>query len=87
MSVLKLMPSALLLTATGVQAAQAPRAANRSTRRPASSATTGVNKAPKFGERSTWAPLIKEGQHVLTAHAWVGVRGMPPNSGRPDLPR
>lgn len=46
---------------------------------------TGVEKAPRFGDRKAWAPLIKEGQHVLTAHAWVGVRGMPPRGGRPDL--
>lgn len=45
----------------------------------------GVNKAPKFGDRKAWGPLIKEGQHVLTAHAWVGVRGMPARGGRPDL--
>ena len=32
-----------------------------------------------------WAPLIKEGQAVLTAHAWVGVRGMPARGGNPTL--
>ena len=46
---------------------------------------TGVEKAPKLGDRKTWAPLIKEGQHVLTAHGWVGVRAMPPKGGKPDL--
>lgn len=45
----------------------------------------GVDKAPKFGDRKAWAPLIKEGQAVLTSHAWVGIRGMPPKGGRPDL--
>ncbi len=45
----------------------------------------GVAKAPKFGDRQAWAPLIKEGQPVLTARAWVGVRGMPPRGGEPDL--
>jgi hypothetical protein len=29
--------------------------------------------------------LIKEGQAVLTAHGYVGVRGMPPKGGKPDL--
>src|SRR5690606_27939461 len=43
---------------------------------------TGVANAPKLGDRNDWAPLIAEGQHVLTAHAWVGVRGMPPRGGR-----
>ena len=46
---------------------------------------TGVANAPKFGDRAAWAPLIKEGQAVLTAHAWVGVRAMPAKGGRPDL--
>ena len=34
---------------------------------------------------SAWAPLIEEGQHILTAHAWVGVRAMPAQGGAPDL--
>lgn len=46
---------------------------------------TGVANAPKFGDKAAWAPLIKEGQYVLTAHGWVGVRGMPPKGGRADL--
>jgi cytochrome c5 len=46
---------------------------------------TGQAGAPKFGDGKKWAPLIKEGQHVLTAHAWVGVRGMPAKGGRSDL--
>lgn len=46
---------------------------------------TGIANAPKFGDKAVWKPLIAEGQHVLTAHAWVGVRGMPPQGGRADL--
>ena len=46
---------------------------------------SGVADAPQFGDRKKWKPLIAEGQHVLTAHAWVGVRGMPPKGGRADL--
>jgi cytochrome c5 len=42
---------------------------------------TGVAQAPGFGDREAWRPLIEEGQDVLTAHAWVGVRGMPPRGG------
>lgn len=45
----------------------------------------GVANAPKFGDRKAWAPLIKEGQPTLTAHAWVGLRAMPPKGGRQDL--
>ena len=46
---------------------------------------TGVAGAPKFGDRKMWAPLIKEGQSKLTADAWIGVRGMPAQGGKPDL--
>lgn len=46
---------------------------------------TGVAHAPKFGSKEAWAELIAEGQHVLTAHAWVGVRAMPAKGGKPDL--
>ncbi|MDH4149988.1 MAG: c-type cytochrome [Betaproteobacteria bacterium] len=45
----------------------------------------GVANAPKFGDKKAWTPLIAEGQHVLTAHAWVGVRAMPPKGGNPNL--
>ncbi len=46
---------------------------------------SGVDKAPKIGDREQWAPLIAEGQVILTAHGYVGVRGMPPKGGKPDL--
>lgn len=46
---------------------------------------TGVAHAPKFGNKADWAPLIEEGQGVLTAHAWVGVRAMPAKGGKPEL--
>jgi cytochrome c5 len=46
---------------------------------------TGVAHAPKLGDKAAWAPLIAEGQHVLTAHAWVGVRAMPARGGSADI--
>ena len=46
---------------------------------------TGLDKAPKFGDRKMWAPLIKEGQAKLTADGWVGERGMPAKGGRAEL--
>lgn len=46
---------------------------------------TGVAHAPKLGDRGAWAPLIAEGQHVLTGHAWVGVRAMPARGGSADV--
>lgn len=45
----------------------------------------GLANAPKVGDKQAWGKLIAEGQHVLTAHAWVGVRAMPARGGRNDL--
>lgn len=45
----------------------------------------GVAHAPKFKDKEAWAPLIAEGQDILTAHAWVGVRAMPAQGGSPEL--
>lgn len=47
--------------------------------------TAGVAGAPKLGDRKAWTPLIAEGQAILTAHGYVGVRGMPAKGGKPDL--
>jgi cytochrome c5 len=47
--------------------------------------SSGVLNAPKFGDKTKWAPLIAEGQVILTAHAYVGVRSMPPKGGNPNL--
>src|SRR5512134_2039196 len=46
---------------------------------------TGVQNAPRFPDRAAWAPLLKEGKHILTAHGWVGQRGMAPRGGRADI--
>ena len=46
---------------------------------------SGVANAPKVGDKNVWKPLIEEGQVILTAHGYVGVRAMPPKGGRPDL--
>ena len=45
----------------------------------------GVLNAPKFGDKAKGAPLIAEGQVTLTAHAYFGVRAMPPKGGNPNL--
>ncbi|WP_404300982.1 c-type cytochrome [Alicycliphilus denitrificans] len=42
---------------------------------------TGVAQAPKRGDAQAWKPLIAEGQHVLSAHAFIGVRAMPARGG------
>lgn len=45
----------------------------------------GEVKAPKLGDKKAWKSLIAEGQVVLTAHGYVGVRAMPPKGGKDDL--
>jgi len=45
----------------------------------------GVAGAPKVGDSKKWAPLIAEGQVILTAHGYVGIRAMPAKGGKPDL--
>ncbi len=45
----------------------------------------GLANAPRPGDRAVWGKLMAEGQAVLTAHGWVGVRAMPPKGGRNDL--
>lgn len=45
----------------------------------------GLAGAPRVGDRRAWGKLIAEGQAVVTAHGWVGVRAMPPKGGRNDL--
>ena len=46
---------------------------------------TKFDKAPQLGDRKAWGPLIREGQPMVTGHAWVGVRNMPPRGGNNDL--
>ena len=45
----------------------------------------GVADSPKVGDTKKWAPLIAEGQVILTAHGYVGIRAMPAKGGKPDL--
>lgn len=46
---------------------------------------TGVNGAPKIGDRKAWAELTSHGLTSLTGVALKGVRKMPPHGGNPDL--
>ena len=47
--------------------------------------TPGVANAPKLGEQNAWKKLIDEGQIIITAHGYVGVRAMPPKGGKEEL--
>jgi cytochrome c5 len=46
---------------------------------------TGLNKAPKFGDRRDWARFLKSGQKSLVQVALKGQGAMPPRGGSPDL--
>ena len=46
---------------------------------------TGLLQAPKLGDVRAWKPLIDEGQDVLSAHAFIGVRAMPAQGGDSKL--
>jgi len=46
---------------------------------------TGVNGAPKIGDRKAWAQLTSQGLTSLTGVVLKGVRRMPPHGGNPDL--
>ncbi len=47
--------------------------------------STKFDKAPQLRDRKAWAPLLAQNQAAVTAHAWVGVRNMPPRGGKSDL--
>ncbi len=47
--------------------------------------SSGVANAPKLGDRDAWKKLISEGQVIITAHGYVGVRAMPAKGGNEDL--
>jgi len=47
--------------------------------------SSGVANAPRLGDQIAWGKLIGEGQVIITAHGYVGVRAMPPRGGKEDL--
>ena len=47
--------------------------------------SAGIANAPKTGDENTWKKLIGEGQVIITAHGYVGVRAMPPRGGKESL--
>ena len=46
---------------------------------------TGINEAPKFGDRAAWAELIEEGYGMLTYESIKGEGMMPPRGGNPGV--
>ena len=46
---------------------------------------TGVAGAPKLGDKSAWAPRLKQGVDTLVQAALKGKNAMPPKGGNPSL--
>jgi cytochrome c5 len=46
---------------------------------------TGLNGAPKIGDKLAWQPRIEQGKETLYDHAINGIRNMPPKGGFPSL--
>ena len=46
---------------------------------------SGLAGAPKTGDKTVWAKLLKAGKEQLTKTAISGIRGMPPRGGNPEL--
>lgn len=46
---------------------------------------TGINGAPKIGNKIAWTPRIAQGREILYQHATNGLRGMPPRGGNASL--
>ena len=46
---------------------------------------TGVDGAPKIGDREAWSNRASQGLSSLRQHALDGIRKMPAHGGRPDL--
>jgi cytochrome c5 len=46
---------------------------------------TGVNGAPKIGDKNAWAKRASQGLTGLTEHAINGIRQMPAHGGSPNL--
>lgn len=42
---------------------------------------SGLNAAPKFGNKAIWAKKIAQGREVMYKNAIEGLRGMPPRGG------
>ncbi|CAM5213082.1 Cytochrome c5 OS=Castellaniella defragrans OX=75697 GN=HNR28_002738 PE=4 SV=1 [Castellaniella defragrans] len=47
--------------------------------------TAGVSGAPKFGDKTSWAPFVKQGYDSLVKNAIHGIGPMPPKGGNSSL--
>lgn len=46
---------------------------------------SGLNAAPKYGNKAAWQKRIAQGKETVYKHAIEGIRGMPPRGGYPKL--
>ncbi len=46
---------------------------------------TGLNAAPKMGNRKAWAPRIEKGRETMYKNTMEGMGAMPPKGGKSSL--
>lgn len=83
-------PAATAAPATETKVAAAPAASGKSGEAVykavcAMCHAAGLMNAPKFGDKTQWAPRIKQGYDTLVHNAVKGIRSMPAKGGNPAL--
>lgn len=46
---------------------------------------TGLNAAPKYGNKRAWTPIIEQGKEKVYENSLNGKGAMPPRGGKPNL--
>ena len=83
-------PAATAAPATETKVASSPAASGKSGEAVykavcAMCHAAGLMNAPKFGDKTQWAPRIKQGYDTLVHNAVKGIRSMPAKGGNPAL--
>ena len=73
---------AVLTAPKGTAAASVPASGEQAFTQVCSAChATGINGAPKMGDRAAWGPRIAQGKDALYTHAIEGKGNMPPRGG------
>ena len=46
---------------------------------------TGLNAAPRYGDRKAWSSRIEQGRETMYENTIKGMGAMPPKGGKPNL--